>query len=230
VKEKVRADELRPRFRENQAYETGKLDASGRCVPIKPPKPSGNNSDDGSDEHDDRGPPEEPPGGTGDGLVGLPTVVYGWSDEESHTSDDGDDDDLFLDDPFADDPRNDPPRQEASKKAALRKSETTAVEPYGSGKPISMLAQARSSRYGTKSLKRKFQGAEDAYVGAANAAAAEVDDAGVPEPFIMWQQMDQETMKRFRAPIEARQKARKALNEDHWSNDVEIDQASDGNE
>ncbi|KAI8632497.1 hypothetical protein F5Y19DRAFT_492321 [Xylariaceae sp. FL1651] len=60
VKEKVRADELRPRHRENRAYQTGKL-TNGRCVPIMPPKLSGDNSDSGSDEDDDKGPPKGPP-------------------------------------------------------------------------------------------------------------------------------------------------------------------------
>ncbi|KAI3329200.1 hypothetical protein HD806DRAFT_275684 [Xylariaceae sp. AK1471] len=203
LKVKVRADELRPRFRENRVYETGKLDENGRCVPIKPPKPNGNNSDDGSDENDDQGPPKGPPGGP---PGPPPTNVDGWSDKDSSDSS-GDDDDSFRNDLFWNGPQNDPLGQEASKKAGL-------------SKPIPMISRTRSSKQKMRSLKRKFEDAEDAYVAAATTAPVEVDNSGGPEQLVMWQQLRQETVKKFKAAVDARQQAEKILDEDDWTYDV----------
>ncbi|KAI0189336.1 hypothetical protein EV127DRAFT_108354 [Xylaria flabelliformis] len=68
MKEVVLAKELRPRYRDNQAYRTGKVGEDGRCIPVDPDADS---TDDGSGDDDDEGEQDLPPsrGQRGD-LIG----------------------------------------------------------------------------------------------------------------------------------------------------------------
>ncbi|KAI0859545.1 hypothetical protein F4860DRAFT_249155 [Xylaria cubensis] len=68
MKEVVLAKELRPRYRDNQAYRTGKVGEDGRCISVDPDADS---TDDGSGDDDDEGEQDLPPsrGQRGD-LIG----------------------------------------------------------------------------------------------------------------------------------------------------------------
>ncbi|KAI8947714.1 hypothetical protein F4801DRAFT_494794 [Xylaria longipes] len=62
MKERVRANELRPRRRDNQAYCTGKIGEDGRCIPVGPLNPDSDGSDDGPDDGDGKGTQEQSKG------------------------------------------------------------------------------------------------------------------------------------------------------------------------
>ncbi|KAI0459368.1 hypothetical protein F5B21DRAFT_299200 [Xylaria acuta] len=55
-KEVIRANELRPRRLDSQAYRTGKVGEDGRCIPVGPYNPDSDSSDDGPDDNGGKGP------------------------------------------------------------------------------------------------------------------------------------------------------------------------------